>query len=255
VYVERVKPTRYRQKAFYEQERALILKAAYAINEPNTPDEAARRWVPWLLYYTGARPGEITQLRGIDIKCIDAVWALDLTPDAGTIKDNDARLVPLHSHLIEQGFLEFVQSRGDGPLFYRPRRTKSDSSALLHQKKSPAAQVRQRLAKWLRKDVGLGDGYVSPLHAWRHTFKLIGRRVEENEALVDYICGHAPASVGRSYGEADLQDLKRFIEKFPRFDVVNEKQVNEEVGSCALQTEAERAKERAAQAAGRALKS
>jgi hypothetical protein len=44
--------------------------------------------------------------------------ALRLTPEAGTMKSRKPRTVPLHEHLIEQGFLAFVKANGSGPLFY-----------------------------------------------------------------------------------------------------------------------------------------
>jgi hypothetical protein len=50
----------------------------------------------------------------------DGIHALRLTPDAGTIKSGATRMVPAHEHLVAQGFIKFVKSRGDGPLFYNP---------------------------------------------------------------------------------------------------------------------------------------
>jgi integrase len=207
----------HRPRWFYEQERTTILKAANAIGDTSNPDDAARRWVPWLLAYTGARPAEITQLRSVDVERMEGIWTLNLTPKAGTIKGSVARRVPLHPHLLEQGFLEFVKSCGEAPLFYRPRTTrKSDEPAKAL--KSPAAQVRQRLADWIR-EIGVDDEHLSPNHAWRHTFKLIGSRAEISDALLDYICGHAPATEGRRYGAPELKDMARVIERFPRYEI------------------------------------
>jgi integrase len=208
----------HRPKHFYEHECSTILKAASAVSDTSNPDKAAKRWVPWLLAYTGARPGEITQLRGSDVERIDGIWSAHLTPEAGTIKSGIARRVPLHPHLIEQGFLDFVRGVGGRPLFYRPRKRGDDTADLLKQKKSPAAQVRQRLAAWVR-EIGVDDRHLSPNHAWRHHFKHIGRRFEANDTLLDYICGHAPATVGRGYGEPALKDMARVIERFPRYEI------------------------------------
>jgi len=49
-------------------------------------------------------------------------------------------------------------------------------------------------------------------------FKLIGRRIEQEDILLDYICGHAPATVGRGYGEPTLKDLAQVIQRFPRYE-------------------------------------
>jgi len=69
---------------------------------------AATRWVPWLCAYTGARVGEIVQLRKQDLRSVGGVWVLRITPGAGTVKNKEAREVVLHPHLVEQGFPEFV---------------------------------------------------------------------------------------------------------------------------------------------------
>src|SRR4029077_10185851 len=103
-------------KAFLPAERRTILAAALSITNIDTPDDAAKRWVPWLCAYTGARPGEITQLRGGDVIERDGVHALRITPAAGSVKGKKARVVPLHEHLIAQGFLRFVTEQGTGPL-------------------------------------------------------------------------------------------------------------------------------------------
>ncbi len=147
-------------KAFFPDEYRLILKAALEITDITTPFAAAKRWVPWVLAYTGARAGEITQLRKQDVIKRDGIDALHLTPDAGTIKNNKPRTIPLHEHLLAQGFLEFVHEHADGPLFY----TKDQNANGGHQtstKKARAAQVRQRLADWVRS-LGVIDVELSP---------------------------------------------------------------------------------------------
>jgi integrase len=217
VIVEKHKRPQRRPKHLYDHEITTILRAASAVDDhTDKPDVVARRWVSWLLAYTGARPSEVTQLRSQDVKQIDGVWCVDFNPDAGAIKTDEARVVPLHPHLIEQGFLEFAQ-RHTGPMFYRPRRGKQDTVDVLNQKKSPAAQARQRLSEWIR---GLGvNGPKMPLHAWRHTFKLRGDRAGIPEKTLDHICGHAPATVGRGYGRAELRDLAAAIKRFPRYEL------------------------------------
>ena len=217
VVVDVPRHKQHRPKWFYERERTTILAAASAVTDTSKPYDAARRWVPWLLAYSGARSQEITQLRAKDVEQVDGIWTLNLTPEAGTSKTGQARRVPIHDHLIEQGFLEFAQSH-EGALFYRARHARPVSADLLQQKKPPAAQVRQRLAKWVR-ELGITDKQVSPNHAWRHTFKLIGRRVEQEGTMLDYICGHAPATEGRGYGEPTLKDLSEVIQRFPRYEI------------------------------------
>jgi integrase len=96
----------------------MILKAALEYEAPRTARERAIRWVVWLCAYSGARAGEVTQLRGIDIEQRADFHVMRLTPDAGPIKTRQTRIVPIHEHIIEQGFLDMVRCVGSGPLFY-----------------------------------------------------------------------------------------------------------------------------------------
>src|SRR5262249_26261003 len=159
--------------SFLPDEWRVILQAASAIKSTTKPDDAAKRWVPWLCAYTGARPGEITQLRSADVIERDGVPALRLTPEAGTVKSGETRVVPLHDHIVAQGFLKFAKAR-KGPLFYKPRTAATEVDPT-KQKKPAYAQVRQRVAAWVR-ELGVDDPNLSPVHAWRHTFKRIADR-------------------------------------------------------------------------------
>ena len=128
-------------QAFNSDEQRTILKASLEITDTSKPDNAARRWVPWLCAYTGARVGEITQLRKSDVFERDRVWAIRITPEAGTVKNGRARVVPLHEHLIAQGFLTFVEGHADAPLFYNPAPNEKTSVGT-KQKKPRAVQAR-----------------------------------------------------------------------------------------------------------------
>ena len=78
------KPSK-RDRGFTDGEASLILSAT--LTSPPTrlsPErKLARRWVPWLCAYTGARVGEITQLRAKDIQQEGGIWFVHFTPDAG----------------------------------------------------------------------------------------------------------------------------------------------------------------------------
>jgi integrase len=131
----------------------------------------------------------ITQLRGRDVQQVNGIWTLNLTPEAGTIKSGHARCVPLHPHLVEQGFVKFAEKHGTAPLFYRPRKQRAESGT--EQSKSPAAQARQRLAAWVRS-IGVKGKGLSPNHAWRHTFKQIADRASISEKNIR--CHHRPCT-------------------------------------------------------------
>jgi integrase len=207
-------------KAFSSEEIKTILSASSAISHPETnKTKAVRRWVPFLCAYTGARSGEITQLRGKDVIERDGVHAIRITPDAGTVKTRQSRTAPLHEHLLELGFLEFVKTNGLGPLFYNEDKDETKSYDPTNPPKPRSVKARELLAEWVRKTLGIADREVLPNHAWRHTFKQRGSRYGMREHVLDVICGHAPASEGRSYTVPTLSDMADELKKFPRYEI------------------------------------
>ena len=112
---ERVQETEAsREPDLTDAEANLILSESLRSCDPRTSPEFARakRWVPWLCAYTGARVNEITQLRKCDLvtKGIgeDEIWLIQITPEAGSTKNGKIRKVPLHPHLLDQGFHLFL---------------------------------------------------------------------------------------------------------------------------------------------------
>ena len=203
--------------AFMPEEWTTILRAASAIDTPTTRFQGAQRWLPWLCAYSGARPGEIAQLRGTDVQRREHIHAMKLTPEAGTIKTSKTRTVPIHAHVIAQGFLEFAHSRGKGPLFYNAAADERASDPL-NPKRPRSVSVRQRLADWVRK-LGVKDNELKPNHAWRHTFKARADRAGISERMSDYITGHAHRTVGAKYGAPTVEDMAAALEKFPRYEI------------------------------------
>jgi integrase len=206
-------------KAFRADEITTILKAALAITDTKRTSNAAKRRVPWILAYTGARVGEITQLRGADVIEQDGVSAIRITPEAGAVKTGRPRLVPLHDHLIEQGFVSFARANGKGPLFYnQPPQAKGAAADTTNPRKPRYVKARELLAAWVR-GLGVSDPELQPNHAWRHSYKQIADRHGISERISDWITGHSPASVGRGYGTPTLEDMAAAIKRFPRYAV------------------------------------
>jgi integrase len=161
-------PTTGKMREYTEDEARKVLEATLWPPTKNLNEEgwAARRWVPWLCAYTGARVNEITQLRFEDIKQERSrdrkqlIWVIKITPEAGTVKDHEDREVALHPHLIEQGFLDFVQSRKGQRLFYDPEKARGGSAA-----NPQSAKAGERIGKWVREKVGIKDPKIAPNHA------------------------------------------------------------------------------------------
>ena len=203
-------------KAFSPEEATTILRAALLCDDSKSFHERACRWVPWICAYTGARAGEITQLRAIDVQQRGDTYFARLTLSAGKIKTRKARTVPLHEHLIAQGFLGFVERANGGPLFYGHERRQGRKPRAPIARQSPAERARGRLGKWVRS-LGITDPELSPNHAWRHTFKAQAARVGMDERYSDAITGHEPPTTGRSYTKPLPEDLAEALKKFPRY--------------------------------------
>ncbi|WP_374304982.1 DUF6538 domain-containing protein [Methylocella sp.] len=192
-------------------EAATILRASLAVDLVRDGVNASTwRWVPWLLAYSGARVAEITQLRKCDVlreKGEDGQTydAIRITPEAGSTKTGGERLVPLHPHLIEQGFLKFVAARPEGPLFFGEGEGRE----------MPATRAK-RLAVWVR-ELGVTD-VPQPNHGWRHRFKSEARRLNMPADVRDYLQGHAPRSEGEAYGHMPIELLVEWVAKLPRYE-------------------------------------
>lgn len=199
-----------RERTFRDGEVAAILLAASQVDPDarNPTRSAARRWCPWLAAYSGARISELTNLHREDIRTEGGIPFMHLR----VTKTGEARTVPIHAHLIEQGFLGFVEACVSGPLFYDPRRRRQGSMA-------PQSEIQGRqVGKWVRETVQLDPG-VDPNHGWRHTFKTraLGAGIEER--LRDAITGHRVASVGRRYETPTLRMLADAMSRFIRYHI------------------------------------
>jgi integrase len=205
------KKQRLRGKGFTDAEAAAILQAALKLRRggETAATYAAKRWVPWLCAYTGARVGEVAQLRKQDVRKEGAHWIIRITPEAGTVKTDEAREVVLHPHLIELGFGEFVNAAPPGHLFLKVGKEGNI--------RGPLRGLKNRLAARSRSIVK--DRGVMPNHGWRHRFMTVGREVGIDARVLDAIQGHRPRSVGESYGEVTTKAIAKAIALLPRYDV------------------------------------
>ncbi|GJE83207.1 site-specific integrase [Methylorubrum thiocyanatum] len=205
-----------RERFFTEAEITTILAASLASQRGRLSAEqaAARRWVPWLCAYSGARVGEVMQLRREDIRFEGGVRFFRITPEAGTVKTKRFRDVPIHPHLIEMGFLDYVDTRSKELFFDKARgRGGSDANPL-------SKKVGERLAAWVRK-LGITDVGVDPNHGWRHSFKTRGRQGGMRDSVLDAIQGHAPDTEGRKYGGFTVRMMASEMELFPRYTLAH----------------------------------
>jgi hypothetical protein len=113
-------------------------------------------------------------------------------------------MVPLHSALIAEGFLDYVASQPAGPLFPQFK--------LWDGKRSTAAS--KAASKFVRDVCGIVDEKVAPSHSWRHTIVSLLAPV----ALPYVACkitGHTIAGAVAGYIHVSIPDMKAAIELLP----------------------------------------
>ncbi|MGL5524677.1 MAG: site-specific integrase [Aeromonas veronii] len=121
--------------------------------------------MPLILYYTGARVSEICQLYVADVMQQDNIWFFriaELREDQSVKSRSSNRDIPVHSHLLTLGLLDYVSSLpADGRLFP------------LLQQSGPRKEYSVRLGVWwqryLRLKLKLGRDDIQPNHSFRHT--------------------------------------------------------------------------------------
>lgn len=197
IKIKAEKKIRTRPKGFTDQEASAIFGACLAYAQKPKEDArtaAAKRWAPIIAAYTGCRIAEALQLRTEDVREDTGRHILDLNPLAGSMKTGTFRLVPIHPHLIELGFLHFVEKSHDGPLF--------------------AKGSYKRVLDFVRGIVT--DKRVQPNHAWRHRLKSIARTHRLDPRVVDAIQGHAARTSSDDYGDVSVTAMAHVINDIPR---------------------------------------
>lgn len=165
-------------------------------------------WAPLIALYAGLRMEEVLQLRTADIASMDGLpvirvaWSIDQRRKSRSAR----RVVPIHSHLVRIGLLDFAdeaRARGVRVLFPELPRTKPRDTL--------QAYFSRRFVV-LRRDLGIPDRH--DFHALRTTFDTgLERLPTTNTTLVRMAMGH---SLGRDmashYAKITPPDFAPLIE-------------------------------------------
>lgn len=202
------------------QVEKLLAGPVYSLTEPpRWRLDDYRFWLPILGLYSGARLSELCQLRLGDIREELGVWVISISRSgARQLKTADSeRLVPLHTVILDAGFLDFHQQRliavGNdltAPLFENIR-TYGDLSP---------GHIASRWFLGSSKDskgylglCGLSDDALT-FHGLRHTFINQFRRQKLDMLIGKALVGHADRSTTGGYGDCYPADvLKTEIDK------------------------------------------
>lgn len=199
-------------RSFSQDEIRRIFSLPVFLGE-TTPYGAMAYWIPIILYYSGARVEEIAQLRKGDIVEVDGTPCFRLTMGEGqSIKMGNTRQFPIHSHLIELGLLDFVQSR---------------TYQLFADKSEVNRKYSYNYGRWWGnyiREHGLTRQGIKPTHSFRHSLVTLFRDLDVREEIQDSILGHNENSPDRAkashgYGEKSVETQRRAIEQIPRLEL------------------------------------
>lgn len=188
------------------------LTASYALPTAWNAGKDAAYWIPLLGLFTGARLGELCQLRVMDIRTVESLPVLVVTNEGVGQKVKSCaghRSIPIHSELIRLGFLEYVAS-------VRPAGEASLWPSLKFRKGKPSGYFSRWFSDYRK---GLGLGALPDFHCFRHTVRPLMRRAGISETTMDKVTGHeSGGSVGTVvYDHWTLGELKQAVEciKYP----------------------------------------
>lgn len=168
----------------------------------------AAYWIPLIGLYTGARIGELAQLKTDDIFIADGVPMLRIT-DSGTGQrlksDASKRDIPIHSELVRLGLLEYakaIKAAGYERLW-----------PILNAKpERPGLYISNWFGEF-RREAGLTEKYPD-FHSFRHLIRTRMSKAKIPEKVQDAITGHEmQGSIGtKVYQGIDLEDRIEAIE-------------------------------------------
>lgn len=203
-----------------DEQARTILAATFGGVRKNVslPYRRAIFWVPWICAYTGLRVGEVTQLQGSSLRSEGGIPDLIIRPEDGGTKGGNAWTTGFHQHLIDLGLLEMLREIGDGPAFYAPYAPDVDMTKVRRHRSKDAAD---RVADWVREEVGIVAPLGRPNHAWRHAFTTASRACKMDKEARDYMMGSRSQTDAREgYGDWTPTVISAEINKLPRFKVI-----------------------------------
>ena len=193
-----------KRRGFTDDEAKRILLAARDENE------AHKRWVPWLVCFTGTRLEEVCGAAACDVRLVGNVHCLHVRLEnrearAGLkLDERSERIIPLHSALVAEGFLEYVKTLPkDGPLFPKIKPDRFGRRG---------GNGSKTIGRWVREKVGITDPRKAPNHSWRHRFKTLCRDTGMRQDLEEYLTSHGEGTSAQRYGEYNVEALADAIE-------------------------------------------
>lgn len=158
--------------------------------------DSGQYWVPLISLFSGARLGEIVQLRTTDVKEESGILYFDLQDegeDQRLKNENSRRRIPVHPKLIELGLRELMmQRRTNGEVRLFPDLPLGKDGYY----SSPFSKFYGRFLA----SVG-AKGAKTSFHSFRHNFEDACRDAEAPPEVMNTLQGHGESGMAARYGK------------------------------------------------------
>lgn len=176
-------------------------------NLPDRDRNPMDYWMPLLAAYTGARAEELAQIVPNDVTLDGKIWILRLMnyddDDKEFKNTHSERFVPIHSKLIELGFLKFVEGKRSQPRLFDVIPDAMGRYSGSYTKRF--GTLKKRLAIKGKKS----------FHSFRHTWKKASQSALIPEDVQEVIQGHASVNkVSRIVYGSELKTLSEVLSHF-----------------------------------------
>jgi len=174
-------------------DHALFSDALTTVPEWHNVKPADGRALVLMLAHSGARIGEIAQLRRGDFVTRLGIRAIRITGDAGTVKTKDSeREIPLAAHLLDDPWFASWLAGIDGT------RPNDPAMPSFHGRARDCSDVAGRWFTYFRDNTGITPGRLQGSHKFRHWIRSALADHGVGDATADSITGHAAkGSAGR----------------------------------------------------------
>lgn len=171
------------------------LEAIFAHPIFSTKPWTHRAWLPVLAMYTGTRVEELAALLVEDVKQIEGVWVLDLSPfdksgrRVKRIKNfYSRRMIPIHKEIIDAGFLTHLEER----------KAAGDRQLWPDLKEVDGRRVGDAFSGWWsdqRPVFGISD-FRKNFHSFRHLFADLAEAAGLSVKTSFRLTGHSLGGLG-----------------------------------------------------------
>lgn len=198
----------------------------YVAKPGNVLSRDHRYWVPLIMLFSGARPGEIGQLAVSDVRQEHGHWIMHITTEGDDTEAGKSvktagsmRVVPIHPDLIRLGFLAYHEKRQkDGGAQLFPGAKRNERGQML-------ADLSREFGRYLTR-IGMKVGRGLSLYSFRHGAADALRRAGYLDNQFGFILGHTEGSMTGRYGIMPQGMLEQRVElvnaiAYPELDLTH----------------------------------